>query len=238
MDTLFIFSQTWKQPGYSSVQFSLVQSLSRVRLFVTAWMAAIALTTQTFVGKVMSLLLNMLSRLAITFLPRSKHLLISWLQSSSAVVLELQKIKSDTVSTVSPSISHEMMGPVAMVFVYWMLSFKPNLSLFTLTFIRRLLSSSSLSAIRVVTSAYPRYLIFLLAILIPVYSSSSPAFLMMYSACKWNKQGDNIQPWHTPFPIWTSGMGYLVSAQEIYYTLQIDRLGFYANLEQMFVWKF
>ena len=70
----------------------------------------IALTRQTFVGKVMSLLLNMLSRLVITFLPRSKSLLISWLQSPSAVILEPEKIKSDTVSTVSPSISHDVMG--------------------------------------------------------------------------------------------------------------------------------
>ena len=68
----------------------------------------IALTRRTFFGKVMSLLLNMLSRLVITFLPRSKHLLISWLQSPSAVILEPPKIKSDTVSTVSPSISHEV----------------------------------------------------------------------------------------------------------------------------------
>uniref|UniRef100_A0AC11CXW9 Uncharacterized protein n=1 Tax=Ovis aries TaxID=9940 RepID=A0AC11CXW9_SHEEP len=71
----------------------------------------IALTRQTLVGKVMSLLLNMLSRLVITFLPRSKRLLISWLQSPSAVILEPPKIKSDTVSTVSPSISHGVMGP-------------------------------------------------------------------------------------------------------------------------------
>ena len=71
----------------------------------------IALTRWIFVGKVMSLILNMLSRLVITFLPRSKHLFISWLQSPSAVILEPQKIKSDTVSTVSPSISHEVMGP-------------------------------------------------------------------------------------------------------------------------------
>ena len=78
----------------------------------------IALTKQTFVGKVMSLLLNMPSRLVITFLPRSKHLLILWLQSSSAVILEPKKIKSDTVSTVSPSISHEVMGPDAMIFVF------------------------------------------------------------------------------------------------------------------------
>ena len=78
----------------------------------------IALTRQTFVGKVMSLLLNMLSRLVITFLQKSKHLLISWLQSPSAVILEPQKIKSDTVSTVSPSISHEVMGLDAMIFVF------------------------------------------------------------------------------------------------------------------------
>ena len=78
----------------------------------------IALTRRTFVGKVTSLLLNMLSRLVITFLPRSKRLLISWLQSPSSVILEPRKIKSDTVSTVSPSISHEVMGPDAMIFVF------------------------------------------------------------------------------------------------------------------------
>ena len=78
----------------------------------------IALTRQTFVNKVMSLLFNMLSRLVITFLPRSKHLLISWLQSPSAVILEPPKIKSVTVSTVSPSICHEVMGPDAMILVF------------------------------------------------------------------------------------------------------------------------
>ena len=78
----------------------------------------IALTRWTFVGKVMSLLFNILSWLFITFLPRSKRLLISWLQSSSAVILEPRKIKSDTVSTVSPSISHEVMGPDAMILVF------------------------------------------------------------------------------------------------------------------------
>ena len=78
----------------------------------------IALTRWTFVGKVVSLLLNMLSRLVIAFLPRSKHLLISWLQSPSAVIFEPPKIKYDTVSTVSPSIYHEVMGPVAMIFVF------------------------------------------------------------------------------------------------------------------------
>ena len=113
----------------------------------------IALTRRTFVGKVISLLFNMLSRLVITFLPRSKHLLISWLQSSSAVTLEPPKIKSDTVSAVSPSVCHEVMGLDAMILVFWMLSFKPTFSLSTFTFIKRLFSSS-LSALRVVSSAY------------------------------------------------------------------------------------
>ena len=79
----------------------------------------IALTRWTFVGKVMFLLLNILSRLIITLLPRSKCLLISWLQSPPAAILEPKNIKSDTVSTVSPSISHEVMGPDAMIFVFW-----------------------------------------------------------------------------------------------------------------------
>ena len=89
----------------------------------------LALTRWTFVGKVMSLLFNMLSRLVITCLPRSKHLLILWLQSLSAVIWEPRKIKSVTVTTVSPSICHEVMGPDAMILVFWMLSFKPTFSL-------------------------------------------------------------------------------------------------------------
>ena len=124
----------------------------------------------------MSLLFNMLSRLVITFPPRSKRLLISWLQSPSTAILEPPKIKSDTVSTVSPSISHEVMGPDAMIFIFRILSFKPTFSLSTYTFIKRLLSSSSLSAIRVVSSAYLRLLIFLLAILIPACASSAQRF--------------------------------------------------------------
>ena len=138
----------------------------------------IALTRRTFVGKVMSLLFNMLSRLVITFLPRSKCLLISWLQSPSAVTLEPRKIKSDTVS---PFICHEVMGPGTMIFVFWMLSFEPTFSLSSFTFNKRLFSSS-LAAIWVVSSAYLRLLVFLPAILIPACASSSPAFLMMYSA--------------------------------------------------------
>ena len=125
----------------------------------------IALTRWTFVGKVISLLFNILSRLVIAFLPRSKCLLISWLQSPSAVILEPPKVNSLTVSIVSPTICHEVMGPDTMIFVFWMLSFKPAFSLY-FTLIRRLFSSSSLSAIRVVSYMYLRLLIFLPAILI------------------------------------------------------------------------
>ena len=95
-----------------------------------------ALTRQTFVGKVMSLLFNMLSRLVITFLPRSKRLLIPRLHSTSAVILEPKKIKFATVSIVSPSICHEVMGLDAMIFVFWMLSFKSTFSLSSFTFIQ------------------------------------------------------------------------------------------------------
>ena len=92
-----------------------------------------------------------------------------------------------------------MKPPDAMIFVFWMLSFKPTFSLSSFTFIKRLFSSSSLSAIKMVSSAYLRLLIFLPAILILACASSSPMFLMMYSACKLNKQGDNIQPWPNSF---------------------------------------
>ena len=98
------------------------------------------------------------------------------------------------------------MGLDAMILVYWMLSFKPTFSLSSFTFIKRLFSSSSLSAKRVVSSAYLRLLIFLPPILIPACASSSPAFLMLYSAYKLNKQGDNIWPWRTPFPIWNQSV--------------------------------
>ena len=142
----------------------------------------IALTRWTFVGKVMSLLFIMLSRLVTAFLPRSKRLLISWLQSPSTVILETKKIKSVTVSIVSPSICHEVREQDATILVFWMLSFKPTFSLSSFTFIKRLFNSSLLSAIRVVSSAYLRLLIFLPAILIPACASSSPAFHMMYSS--------------------------------------------------------
>ena len=105
----------------------------------------IALTRQTFVGKVMSLLFNMLSRLVITFLPRSKRLLISWLQSPSAVILEPPKIVWHCFHCF-PIYFPWSMGPDAMILVFWMLSFRPTFSLSSFTFIKRLYSSSSLSA--------------------------------------------------------------------------------------------
>jgi len=153
----------------------------------------IPLIIWNFVSKIMSLLFTKLPRFVRAFLPRRKCIFISWLQSLSAVILEPQKIKSDTVSTLSSSICHEVIELDAMIFVFWMLSFKPTLSLSSFTFIKRLFSSSSLSAIRVVSSAYLRLLIFLPEILIPACASSSSEFHMMYSACKLNKQGDNIQ---------------------------------------------
>ena len=116
----------------------------------------IDLTIWTFVSKVMSLLFNMLSRFAIAFLPRSKCLLISRLQSPSAVILEPKKRKSVTVYIVSPSICHKVMGLDAMIFIFWMLSFKPTFSLSSFTFFKSLFSSSLLSAIRVVSPVYLR----------------------------------------------------------------------------------
>ena len=189
-------NHSWKASVLRSSAFFIVQ-LSHPYMTTGK---TIALTRQTFVGKVMSLLFNMLSRLVITFLPRSKHLLISWLQSPSAVIFKPKRIKS---ATISPSICYEVMGLDAMILVFWMLSFKPTFSLSFFTFIKRLFSFSS---IRVVSFAYLRLLIFLLAILIPAYSSSSPAFLMTYSAYKLNTQGDNTQPWCTPFPTWNQSV--------------------------------
>ena len=101
-----------------------------------------------------------------------------------------------------PSICYEVMGPDAMMLVFWTLSFKPTFSLSSFTFLKRFFSSSLLSAIKVVSSAHLKLLIFLLAILITACASSSLAFHMMYSAFKLNKQGDNIQPWCTSFLIW------------------------------------
>ena len=133
----------------------------------------IALTRWTFVGKGTSLLFNnMLSMLVITCLPRSKRLLISWLQSPSSVILEPPQNTVSSYFHFFPSICHEVMGPDAMILVFWMLSLKPIFSLSSFTFIKRLFSSSLLSAIRVVSSAYLRLLIFLPKLLIPPYASS------------------------------------------------------------------
>ena len=126
--------------------------------------------------------------MVIGFLPTSKHLLISRLQPPFEVILE-PKEKS---LIVSQSICHEVTGPDAMILVFWMLSFKPTFSLSPFTFIKRLFSSSSLSALRVVSSGYLRLLIFLLTM----------AFCVMYSAYKLNKQDDNIRAWCNPFLIW------------------------------------
>ena len=114
----------------------------------------IALAIQTFVGKVISLLFNRLSRFVIAFLPRSNGLLISWLQSPSAVILELRKRKSVTASTFSPSLYHEVVGPDSMILVFLIFSFMPAFSLSLFTLIKRFFSSFLPSAIRVVSSAY------------------------------------------------------------------------------------
>ena len=128
----------------------------------------------------MPLLFSTLYMLVIAFLPRSKHLLISWLQSPSAVILEPPKNKISHSFHCFPIYLpwSEGTGLVAMILAFWMLSFKPTFSL-SFTFIKRLSSSSLLSVIRVVSSAYLRLLIFLPAILIPACASFSPVFLMM-----------------------------------------------------------
>ena len=115
-------------------------------------------------------------------------------------ILEPPKIKCITVCAFSPSICHEVMGLGAMILVF-LLHFKPAFSLSSFTLIKKLFSSSSLSAIRVALSAYLRVLIIHPAILIPACDSSSLVFCMKYSAFKLNKQDDNVQACHTPFPI-------------------------------------
>ena len=153
----------------------------------------------------MSRLFNMLSRFIIAFLPRSNHLLISWLLSLSAVILEPKTIESIIVSIVSPSICLMALhsdGTGCHVLSFCMLSFMSGFffPLSSFTFIKRLFSSSLFFVIRVVSSAYLRILIFLLATLNSACASHSPTFCFMYSAYKLNKV-DNIQPWCTPFPI-------------------------------------
>ena len=140
-----------------------------------------ALTRWNYDGKIISLLSNMLSRLVIVFLPRSKHLLISRFQSPSAVILEIPKNKVSHCFHCFPIYLHEVMGPEAISFIFWMLSFKPTFPLSSFTFIKRLFRSSLLSDVRVVSSAYLRLLIFLPTVLIPACASYSLAFHMTYS---------------------------------------------------------
>ena len=137
-----------------------------------------------------------------------------------------------------PSIYHEMMGPDAMIFIFWMLSFKPTFSLSSFTFIKRLYSSL-LPARRMVSSAYLRLLIFLPEILIPACTSSSPVCLKMYLTYKLNKQGGNIQPWWTPFPIWNqyifpmSGSNYCFLTC-IQVSQEAGKVAWYSNLFKNF----
>ena len=166
----------------------------------------IALTIQTFVSKVTSLLFDTLFRFVIAFIPKSMCLLILWLQPQSAVILEPRRVAGHCFHFFLHLFAMKVLGLDAMILGFWMMSFKPAFSLFSFTFIKRFFNFSLLSAIRVVSSAYLRLLIFLPAILIPACALSNLAFHMMYSAYKLNKQGDYIQPWHTPFPVWNQSV--------------------------------
>ena len=141
----------------------------------------IALTRWTFADKVIFLLFNVLPRLVITFLPRSKHLLISWLQSPPTVILQPKNIKYATVSTVPPSICHEMMEPDAMILIFRMLSFKPAVSLSSFSSIKRLVCLHFLPSKWYHLHIW-RLSILLPTILIPVCDLSTLAFHMMCSA--------------------------------------------------------
>ena len=154
------------------------------------------LIIQTCISKVMCLLFNTLSRFVIAFLPRSKYLLISWLQSPSSVILEPRKIKSVTVSVFPPSVCHEMVELDATILDFWMLSFMPAFSLSYFTFIKRLFTFSLLSAIMVVLLIYLRSLIFSPAILIPngdVYAVESKVQWCKEQYCigTWNVRSMN-----------------------------------------------
>ena len=141
----------------------------------------------------MCLLFNKLARFVIAFLSRSKHLLISWLQSPSAVILEPKTIKSLAVSIISPSVCHEVMGPDATILVFWMLNFKPAFSLSLFHFHQESLQFQFAFCHKDCVIYISEIMVFLPAILIPACASSSPAFRMMYSAYKLNKQVENIR---------------------------------------------
>ena len=153
----------------------------------------------------MSLLFNTLSRFVVAFHPKSKRLLILWLQLPSAVILEPKKINL-SLFPLFPLYWPWSDGTGCHDLSFLMLSFKPAFSLSSFTFIKRLFHSSLLPAVRAVLSAYLRLLIFLPVILSPACALCSPAFRMMSSTYKLNKQGDNIQPWRTPFPTWNQSV--------------------------------
>ena len=161
----------------------------------------------------MSLLFNMLSRFVIAFLLRSEHLLISWLQSPSAVIFQPKKIKSLLFPLFSRLFVmkwwEQMLWSLFFECKVLRQLFHSFLSLSSRVSWVSWVSSKSfslLSAIRVVSCTYLSLLIFLLAVLIPACASSSPPFFMNYSSHKVNKQGDNIYPWRTPFPIWNQSV--------------------------------
>ena len=185
-------NQNWKKHVHPNVHRSTVYNSQDME-------ATIALTVRTFVNKVMSLLFNTVSRFVTAILPRKKHLLILQLHLPSALILKLyKKMKPDTVSTFSPSICYKVIGPDAMIFVFWMLSFRPVFSLSSWTFIMRLFRSSSLSAIKVVLYVYLKLFIFPPATLIPIHPAQHFAWCTLH--INYIKRV-TIQPWHTPFPI-------------------------------------
>ena len=198
------------QESSPTPQFKSISSLALSLLYGSAshpYMTTgknIALTIWTFVGKVMSMLFNTLSRYVIAFLPRSEHLLILWLQSPSAVIFGAQENKVCHCFHCFPIYLSwsDGTGCMFLVFEWWVLSqlFHSPLSLLS-----RVSLVPLLSAVRVVSSAYLRLLIFLLAILIPACASSSPAFCMI-TLNKLNKQGDNIRPWCTSLLIWNQSI--------------------------------
>ena len=165
----------------------------------------ITLNRWTFVGKVMSQLFNTVSSVVLAFLPRSECL-----NFMAAVTIysdfEAQENEVCHCSHCFPIYLPWSAGTGCHDLCFWMLSFKPAFSFSSFTFIKSLFSSSLLSAIRMVSSVYLRLLIFLLAVLVPVCTSSNLAFHMRYYAQKLNKQGDNIQPWRTPFLSWNQSV--------------------------------
>ena len=189
---------------FSNTTIQSINSLALSLLYVPTltsvhnYWKIMVLTIQNFINKVMYLPFNMLSIFIIYLLPRTQ-------QVAEIIVLSNFGAPQNKICQLfhfSLSICHEIMWQDAMILVFWMLSFKPDFLLSSFTLIKRLFSSSSHSAIRVVSPAYLRLFIFLPGALIPACESSSLTFSMIYSAYKLSKQGDNIQPYYTPFLIW------------------------------------